>query len=153
MIAHFLVFLPIFLWSNAGVATGITVDRNDYFYSLSECDGAPLDCWTAPSTYRFSSETENVNPFAAATRSGLRLSAAANEFEAFQVAMKSTSSNALQMTAELSEFTPSLGSPSERRVELHTVPHSGLPSFPAPRGFADPTPRCSCHVHSIGNTQ
>jgi len=130
MKSPFLLALSVCLWSESNVVIPakavsteeITVDRNDYFYSLGEYDGAPLDCWTAPSTYRFSSDTERENPFAAAPCSGgLRLSAAANEFEAFEVALKSNNNNALQMTAELTEFMLALGSSSERRVEVHTM--------------------------------
>ena len=71
----------------------ISVNRNDWFYSLQECDGndengaedpSPLSCWTVPSTYRISSATQTQSPYEA-RRSGVKLSAAANEFEGFQV--------------------------------------------------------------------
>ena len=120
MKASLLALLAILLWKHNRVIVPalsipteeITVDRNDFFYTISECENSssPLTCWTAPSTYRFSSETETENPHPTTTRSGLKLSAASNEFEAFQVALKSGSGALTSVTAELTDFAPSLGS-------------------------------------------
>ena len=63
----------------------MVVDDDDWFYNVEECaTSSSLRCWTAPTTYRISSETEKESPYSA-QRSGLKLSAAANEFEGFQV--------------------------------------------------------------------
>lgn len=114
-----LAFMRLMPLCNAQASEEITVDNDDWFYQVQECAGTSLRCWTAPSTYRISSDTEMESPYSA-TRSGLKLSAAANEFETFQVALKSTSD--ISATVSLSEFvsgSTSLG--SERRVEIHTV--------------------------------
>lgn len=98
----------------------ITVNADDYFYKVSECESSSnLRCWTVPSTYRISSKTEMESPYDA-KRSGINLSAAANEFEGFQVALKAKSANK-SVKVSLSEFSPPLGSVNERRVEIHRV--------------------------------
>ena len=115
-----LVAFAVFPDAETAATEELVVNPDDWFYKVSECTNSGLQCWTVPPTYRISSETEKESPYQA-TRSGLYLSGAANEFETFQIALKSETTDLASCTASLGDFSPALGSATERRVEIYTA--------------------------------